>query len=507
MFTKPGTTNVALGLATKPYPGFRLPGECRSFFISEQQSRTDQTDLALGSCSGWNKFSVGYFSADGFKAHNYPFTAQSYGPAFLQGDVIGVGYRPRTGTVFFTRNGKKLDDAFVGLNRHNLFPTVGADGAAEVHVNLGQAGFVFIEANVKKWGLAPMVGTLAPPPAYGLERGSILIEAGLGTPANNTNTADLPPPPGSPPAPSTSAGAGAGPSTSRRHRARRPDSSADGSSQAWDSRDEHSRRARADSTGSAQDSPHNPPTPNGLDISLHSLAPLDEPTSSSRGGASTSGSARSYFPSGARHHGSPSAMNPSTSRRGGQGSRYRSPSPPPYSPVCPYRYRDGVPDVPGWEVSGALGGTEASNNQPRRASGRTHSIANQLLGMLADRGLLTPLSASDPAGSGSGPGSGSGSGADIERERSAREMLTGAGSGGGGPHAGVGAAGASGVESYERRSSSADSDELETATRLARENAARNRNVGASASAGADGNEAGGNGGNSRTWRLFGGRG
>lgn len=44
-------------------------------------------------------------------------------------------------------------------------------------MNLGQAGFVFIEANVKKWGLAPMAGTLAPPPAYGSERGSILLEA------------------------------------------------------------------------------------------------------------------------------------------------------------------------------------------------------------------------------------------------------------------------------------------------------------------------------------------
>ena len=39
-------------------------------------------------------------------------------------------------------------------------------------------GFVFIEANVKKWGLAPMTGSLAPPPPYGSEQGSILLEAG-----------------------------------------------------------------------------------------------------------------------------------------------------------------------------------------------------------------------------------------------------------------------------------------------------------------------------------------
>jgi hypothetical protein len=145
--------------------------------------------LIVLSCSmlGWSKYSIAYHS-DGFKSHNYPFTASSYGPPLAQGDVLGVGYRPRTGTVFFTRNGRKHEDAFVGLQRFNLFPVVGANGAATVHVNLGQAGFVFIEANVKKWGLAPSVGTLAPPPAYGSERGSILLEAGFG--ANGTRSTE-----------------------------------------------------------------------------------------------------------------------------------------------------------------------------------------------------------------------------------------------------------------------------------------------------------------------------
>lgn len=142
--------------------------------------------MGLVSDSGWNRYSVGYHSADGFKSYNYPFTAQSYGLPLAEGDVLGVGYRPRTGAVFFTRNGKKFEDAYVGLTKHNLFPTVAADGAASIHVNLGQAGFVFIEANVKKWGLAPTIGTLAPPPAYGSERGSILLETATGpsTPSN-----------------------------------------------------------------------------------------------------------------------------------------------------------------------------------------------------------------------------------------------------------------------------------------------------------------------------------
>lgn len=65
-----------------------------------------------------------------------------------------------------------------GLKSQNFFPSVGANGPCIVHVNFGQAGFVFIEANVKKWGLAPMTGSLAPPPPYGSEQGSILLETG-----------------------------------------------------------------------------------------------------------------------------------------------------------------------------------------------------------------------------------------------------------------------------------------------------------------------------------------
>lgn len=92
--------------------------------------------------------------------------------------MIGVGYRPRSGTIFFTRNGKKLEDVAHNYRTQNLFPTIGANGPCSVHVNFGQMGFVFIEGNVKKWGLAPMTGSLAPPPPYGSEQGSILLESG-----------------------------------------------------------------------------------------------------------------------------------------------------------------------------------------------------------------------------------------------------------------------------------------------------------------------------------------
>ncbi|KAI0472125.1 ssh-4 [Xylariaceae sp. FL0804] len=151
IYDKPESTFLSIGMATKPYPLFRLPG--------------------------YHKYSIAYTST-GARRYNQPFNPTHYGPQYVQGDVIGVGYRPRTGTVFFTRNGKRLEDVVHGLKAPNFFPSIGANGPCTVHVNFGQAGFVFIEANVKKWGLAPSTGSLAPPPPYGSEQGSILLETG-----------------------------------------------------------------------------------------------------------------------------------------------------------------------------------------------------------------------------------------------------------------------------------------------------------------------------------------
>ncbi|QPG94086.1 Protein ssh4 [Epichloe festucae Fl1] len=151
IYEKPENTLLSIGMGTKPYPLFRLPG--------------------------YHKYSVAYFS-DGSRHYNQPFSSTPYGPRLVQGDVIGVGYRPRTGAIFFTRNGKRYEEVVHGLKSQNFFPAIGATGPAIVHVNLGQSGFVFIEANVKKWGLAPVTGSLAPPPPYGSEQGSILLETG-----------------------------------------------------------------------------------------------------------------------------------------------------------------------------------------------------------------------------------------------------------------------------------------------------------------------------------------
>ncbi|KZW02571.1 SPRY-domain-containing protein [Exidia glandulosa HHB12029] len=397
LFDMPPGTAVSIGLATKPYPLFRMPG--------------------------WNKYSIAYHSS-GDKSYNYPFTEASYGAQLKEGDVLGVGYRPRTGTVFFTRNGRKMEDAFVGLSRWNLFPTIGADGPCTLHVNLGQSGFVFIEANVKKWGLAPSVGTLAPPPAYGSERGSILLQSGggprrsdqpaspprrphrlrrpktnqrghghdqsesdglLSPPPLHSPSPTTPPPPLTPveeDEPSTSAAA-AGPSfrylsptDSPFHRAamRGPPSLEDlpESSESAASSSSSGPDSATSSTGSAGSDtpttrsparanlhiqiqvdppvpesphPHNPPTPNLLDIDLR-------PIPSSNGGTP------------------PATLAPPAGQ-----------APPAYSPLDAFQYAEGVHiDLPAEVIQAALegrapppsanGSLQANGGSSRRRSGR-----------------------------------------------------------------------------------------------------------------------------------------
>ncbi|RKP37787.1 concanavalin A-like lectin/glucanase domain-containing protein, partial [Dimargaris cristalligena] len=146
---KPRETNVAVGLATKPYPSWRL--------------------------TGWNRHSVGYHSETGRVFHNNPFRGINLGEPCFEGDIIGIGYQPRSGTVFFTRNGRRYKSVTSGL-LYDLFPTISADGYCILSANFGQRGFVFIEANVKRWGLAPPEGTICPPPMYGHDHGTFLVE-------------------------------------------------------------------------------------------------------------------------------------------------------------------------------------------------------------------------------------------------------------------------------------------------------------------------------------------
>lgn len=113
---------MAIGLSTRPYPLFRMPG--------------------------WNKFSVGYHSDDGHKFCDDATGGQSFGPSWTVGDTVGCGYIPETGSVYFTKNGNLIDYAFSSLRRHNYFPSIGADGPATIAFNFGRSPFKF---NVQQW--------------------------------------------------------------------------------------------------------------------------------------------------------------------------------------------------------------------------------------------------------------------------------------------------------------------------------------------------------------------
>ncbi|CAG8575204.1 869_t:CDS:2 [Diversispora eburnea] len=99
-------TTIVIGLATKPYPS-------------------------------WHKESVGFHSDDGHKFHNESYGGKTYSDSWGSvGDVMGCGYYPDTGIVFFTKNGINLGNAFTGL-RHIWFPAVGADNKCKIELNFG----------------------------------------------------------------------------------------------------------------------------------------------------------------------------------------------------------------------------------------------------------------------------------------------------------------------------------------------------------------------------------
>lgn len=131
--------HFAIGLVSKPYPAsFRLPG--------------------------YNNFSMAYESTGNLKI-NKPFPTplqQHQGahslynaqvlPPLKQSDVVGFGYVVLTGTYFITRNGKKLMDVMKGCYV-DLYPAVGCFSTnGRFQANFGQMGFVWIEANVRKYG-------------------------------------------------------------------------------------------------------------------------------------------------------------------------------------------------------------------------------------------------------------------------------------------------------------------------------------------------------------------
>lgn len=141
----PTTTTIAVGLVTTPYPNFQLPG--------------------------MSPYSVAIQSNGTVRMNNMPYLNDDLPvvlPQLLEGDVVGVGFRSITGTVFITHNGKLILELVKHL-KVELYPCIGSyGGSCKVSVNLGQLGFVYIEANVKKLGFCEgqNEGAIGAPPGY-----------------------------------------------------------------------------------------------------------------------------------------------------------------------------------------------------------------------------------------------------------------------------------------------------------------------------------------------------
>ncbi|KAI9184579.1 hypothetical protein H9P43_003634 [Blastocladiella emersonii ATCC 22665] len=111
-------TTLAIGLATVPYPYFRLPG--------------------------WHDWSVGYHSDDGRVFCDNDGDGDAYGKPFRVDDVIGVGLRTADGSCFFTRNGVVLptvEGPRAPCPETAVHIAVGADGPCAVRLNCGQLPF------------------------------------------------------------------------------------------------------------------------------------------------------------------------------------------------------------------------------------------------------------------------------------------------------------------------------------------------------------------------------
>ena len=115
---------------------------------------------------GWNRLSAGLhlddlrkFFEDAEGGRDYcttspspssPSSSSSSSSSALSrvspGDVVGCGYEFGTGAVFFTHNGRRLPNAFVGVYvprvAHDVYAVIGLEGGAnELEVNFGSTTF------------------------------------------------------------------------------------------------------------------------------------------------------------------------------------------------------------------------------------------------------------------------------------------------------------------------------------------------------------------------------
>lgn len=173
----PLSTLISIGLVTNlDYPNFQLPGYLPYSFAIESTGNLRLTKKKKNFNSNNNTNSSSNNLKD-FQDYDY----WDYDnelivlPTLNEGDVIGLGYRSISGTIFLTHNGKLIHE-IVKYFKFELYPCIGYKNLknnekckeTNLIVNLGQLGFVYIEANVKKLGFCENrnEGIIGAPPLY-----------------------------------------------------------------------------------------------------------------------------------------------------------------------------------------------------------------------------------------------------------------------------------------------------------------------------------------------------
>ncbi|CAG8444429.1 8061_t:CDS:2 [Funneliformis caledonium] len=119
-------TNIVIGVTTKPFPCYKLPGHTER--------------------------SIGYHSNSGEVFQNSIYNGWEYGPSWNKINyTVGCGYKPLSGEIYFTLNGTDLGSLFtaeveqdiLSEKRYYLFPSIGANGKCKVRVNFGEEEFVY----------------------------------------------------------------------------------------------------------------------------------------------------------------------------------------------------------------------------------------------------------------------------------------------------------------------------------------------------------------------------
>jgi len=80
------------------------------------------------------------------------------------GRLVGCGYEFGTAALFFTRNGRRLPNAFVGVYmprvEHDVYAAIGLENTNEVEVNFGAASFQWRKRNDVAWRVDNHVGRM-----------------------------------------------------------------------------------------------------------------------------------------------------------------------------------------------------------------------------------------------------------------------------------------------------------------------------------------------------------